>query len=236
MMRKMFLTLALGLTTMAAMAQSTRTIKGAVVDKNGNPLPGATVEATDGAESTTVDADGTFSLEVPRWLKTATAKYAGMKNRKLKVQDGDMIFRMTSKDDNVWFVNAIGGYAIGVEVDDSYTVGAMGGKLSKWGGYAKVMWTPSDAFANETAVPVATVGVTKRMYPFMFAYFGAGYGKVNYDDEYDETYIQNSDAAAIDLGLIFRPVRHLTVNVGTTLVTNFNHSNVIVTAGVGYAF
>ncbi|WP_417471148.1 carboxypeptidase-like regulatory domain-containing protein, partial [Leyella stercorea] len=42
------------------MAQSTRIIKGAVVDKNGNPLPGATVEATNGAESTTVDADGTF--------------------------------------------------------------------------------------------------------------------------------------------------------------------------------
>ena len=58
-MRKIFFMLALALVSTAAMAQSTRIIKGAVVDKNGNPLQDETVEATNGEERTTEDADGT---------------------------------------------------------------------------------------------------------------------------------------------------------------------------------
>lgn len=81
--------------SMSAMAQATRTIKGAVIDRTGNPLPGATVEAKGGAESTTTDADGTFSMEVPIWLKSATAKYSGYKDQTKKVGMGDLLFEMS---------------------------------------------------------------------------------------------------------------------------------------------
>ena len=239
-MRKIFFMLALALASTAAMAQSTRIIKGAVVDKNGNPLPGATVEATNGAESTTVDADGTFSLEVSRWLNTATARYAGMRKKTLKVQDGDMVFRLSPDVQNCWFVNAVGGLAIldsGGDyydlIDDyTYTIGVMGGYLGKWGGYAKLLWTPD----SETAVPVVTVGATKRVFPFMHAYAGAGYANVTWKADYKEVITYNDNAAAFDLGAIFLIGNRFTANVGMSWVSDFSSNNYFFQAGIGYAF
>ena len=230
---------ALCLSGMAAMAQSTRTIKGAVVDKDGNPLPGATVEATNGAESTVVDADGTFTLEVPRWLNTATAKYAGMKNKKMKVQDGDMIFRMKPKQDRTWMINGVGGYIGGAELDGSFVFGAMGACLNDWGGYLKLLFCVNEDFAERPAVPTVTAGVTKRLTDFMYAYAGAGYTSVNYDEyEYGPSYGPYScDGAALDVGVIFRPFKHLSVNAGFTYNTDFSeYSNYLGQLGVGYIF
>lgn len=258
-MRKIFLMLALVLASTAAMAQSTRIIKGAVVDKNGNPLPGATVEATNGAESTTVDADGTFSLEVSRWLNTATARYAGMRKKTLKVQDGDMVFRLSPKYEMDWFLNVVAGvvtverYAYNTNVPNTtYSLGLMGGFLGKnWGGYTKLLWTPNSSFASEPAVPTVTIGATKRVFSFMHAYAGVGYGKSNgRNKEYyslkdpssgDEVsitneYSWNNDAMAFDLGAIFRVKNHISANVGISWVTDFDQANYYFSAGVGYVF
>lgn len=243
-MRKIFLMLALALASTAAMAQSTRIIKGAVVDKNGNPLPGATVEATNGAESTTVDADGTFSLEVSRWLNTATARYAGMRKKTLKVQDGDMVFRLSPKYDKKWFLNVVSGVVTLDRTYDDYdmqpnatfTIGLMGGYLSDWGGYAKLLWGLNASVIEETAVPTVTIGATKRVFSFMHAYAGAGYGKLNgVDKEYNRD-VSNSDAMAFDLGAIFRVKKHISANVGISWVTDFDQANYYFSAGVGYVF
>lgn len=56
---------------------TTKIITGKVVDKTGEPLPGALVSATGGAETVATEADGTFTIEVPVWLKNLTASYAG---------------------------------------------------------------------------------------------------------------------------------------------------------------
>ena len=201
---------ALCLSGMAAMAQSTRTIKGAVVDKDGNPLPGATVEATNGAESTVVDADGTFTLEVPRWLNTATAKYAGVKNKKMKVQDGDMIFRMKPKQDRTWMINGVGGYIGGGDLDGTIVFGAMGAYLNDWGGYLKLLFCVNEDFAERPAVPTVTAGVTKRLTNFMYAYAGAGYTPVNHDVYWDTDYQKylpsSSDGVAFDVCLTLKNV------------------------------
>lgn len=243
-MRKIFLMLALVLASTAAMAQSTRIIKGAVVDKNGNPLPGATVEATNGAESTTVDADGTFSLEVSRWLNTATARYAGMRKKTLEVQDGDMVFRLSPKIEGQWFVNVVSGVvtmeseAFNTNVPNTtYSLGLMGGFLGKnWGGFTKLLWIPNSSFASEPAVPTVTIGATKRVFSFMHAYAGAGYGKLNgVDKEYNRD-VSNSDAMAFDLGAIFRVKKHISANVGISWVTDFDQVNYYFSAGVGYVF
>ena len=232
---------ALCLSGMAAMAQSTRTIKGAVVDKDGNPLPGATVEATNGAESTVVDADGTFTLEVPRWLNTATAKYAGMKNKKMKVQNGDMIFRMKPKQDRTWMINGVGGYIGGGDLDGSFAFGAMGAYLNDWGGYLKLLFCVNEDFAERPAVPTVTAGVTKRLTDFMYVYAGAGYTPVNYEGDWDidyQKYLPYSyDGVAFDAGVIFRPFKHLSVNAGFTYNTNLSEqSNYLGQLGVGYIF
>ena len=243
-MKKIFFMLALVLVSTAAMAQSTRIIKGAVVDKDGNPLPGATVEATNGAESTTVDADGTFSLEVSRWLNTATARYAGMRKKTLEVQDGDMVFRLSPKYEMDWFLNVVSGvvtmerYARNTNVPNTtYSLGLMGGFLGKnWGGYTKLLWTPNSSFASEPAVPTVTIGATKRVLSFMHAYVGVGYGKMNgVDKEYNE-YVSNNDAMAFDLGVIFRVKNHISTNVGISYVTDFDQKNFYFSAGVGYVF
>ena len=238
---------ALCLSGMAAMAQSTRTIKGAVVDKDGNPLPGATVEATNGAESTVVDADGTFTLEVPRWLNTATAKYAGMKNKKMKVQDGDMIFRM-NKFDSQWYVSVIGAKAGGQHLS-AYGVGIMGGRLGNWGYYLKGMWVLNDNYSYDTAFPTITVGASKRIRNFMHAYAGVGYAKVNIEQKYiwpsggdtygGDTYgvDYNNDGVALEAGLLFTPVKRIIANVGITLNTDLdNHFNNLLHIGIGYVF
>ena len=254
-MKKVFFMLALAFTSTAAMAQSTRIIKGAVVDKNGNPLPGATVESTNGAESTTVDADGTFSLEVSRWLNTATARYAGMRKKTLEVQDGDMVFRLSPKYEMDWFLNVVSGvvtmerYARNTNVPNTtYSLGLMGGFLGKnWGGYTKLLWTPNSSFASEPAVPTVTIGATKRVFSFMHAYAGAGYGKVNVvygetlkipssDEELSYYDSWNKDAMAFDLGAIFRVKKHISANVGISCVTDFDQTNFYFSAGVGYVF
>ena len=240
-MKKIILMFALYLSGMAAMAQSTRTIKGAVVDKDGNPLPGATVEATNGAESTVVDADGTFTLEVPRWLNTATAKYAGMYNKKMKVQAGDMIFRMTPKKERVWMVNAIGGYGMGGALDGGFTFGAMGANLGNWGGYLKLLFCVDDNFTDMLGVPTVTAGVTKRVFDFMHVYAGAGYSPVNVSEGWSSSYSEGwpigNSGAAFDLGFIILPVRHMSVNLGYTLAYDFDGGyNSFVQLGVGYTF
>ena len=252
-MKKVFFMLALVLTSTAAMAQSTRIIKGAVVDKDGNPLPGATVEATNGAESTTVDADGTFSMEVSRWLNTATARYAGMRKKTLKVQDGDMVFRLSPKFEKSWFLNFVTGGVTLDRTDDEYdmrpnatfTIGLMGGFLSNWGGYAKLLWALNASVLDEPAMPTVTIGATKRVFSFMYAYAGVGYGIVNQVDSY---YNSNSNGyyyvfenysysgMAFDLGAIFRVKNHISANVGISYVTAFPYSNLYFSAGVGYIF
>jgi len=59
--------------------QPTKTIHGVVTDEKGNPISGALVEATGGAENTYTAQDGTFTLEVSKWLLSATASYGNSK-------------------------------------------------------------------------------------------------------------------------------------------------------------
>ena len=151
-MKKIFLMFAVCAMSIAVSAQTTRVLKGAVIDKDGNPLPGATVNATGGSEVTTVDADGSFLMEVPIWLKRATAQYAGMKDKTLKIKGDDLIFRMKPDQRRQWFIIAnysrivsgnytktwysVGRYSGGFDYSGNMG-GLMFGRLGKWGWYGK---------------------------------------------------------------------------------------------------
>lgn len=240
-MKKLMCMLLLACAGATALAQSTKVIKGAVVDKNGNPLPGAQVEATGGAESTTTDADGTFSLEVPMWLKSATARYAGMRDKKLKTSSSDMIFRMKKDYGGGWFVSAVGSLTLG-DWEDSPTgkAGVMGGYLGNWGGYVKSMWFC--AGAEEPAVPMVSAGVIKRICRPLYAYLGVGYTKALCDDEYwdwgyDYWWVDEEDAAVFEAGFIYKPIPHLMLSLGYAVSPSFccavNHDIML---GVGFCF
>ncbi|MDE6648724.1 MAG: carboxypeptidase-like regulatory domain-containing protein [Muribaculaceae bacterium] len=241
-MKKLMILLAMAMMCSIAMAQSetTRTIHGAVIDKNGNPLPGAVVSATDGAETAFVNADGTFELEIPMWLKSVTASYAGYKNKKMKPRfDQEMIFRLKKDKTKFGFINFFGGanfYEYGENIGGA--IGLMGGSLNNWGGYAKVGLTINeDVYLGGLVIG----GVTKRICKNVYGYLGVGYGSVFYDgydyDGYDYEYINHG--MAFDLGVIFKLSRHFDLTVGYTQTTDFidiQECNFIPNVSFGYVF
>ena len=234
-----------------AQSETTRTIHGAVVDKNGNPLPGAIVSATEGAETALVNADGTFDLEIPIWLKSVTASYAGYKNKKMKPRFGqDMIFRMKKDKKRYGFLNAF----FGVDLYNSCSntifntapsMGLMGGMLANVGFYVKGgLMFGGDYFGDYYGIGgVAIGGVTKRIYKNLYAYLGVGYGSVLFECEnyrsdigywYEAGYY---DGMAFDGGFIFGIGRHFNISVGYTHTTDFDgYRNCIPNLSLGYLF
>ena len=192
-MKKFFFTMFLAASSICMMGQ-TRVIKGYVVDKKtGNYLPGAEVTVKGGAESTTTDADGSFSLEVGLFAKNAIARYAGMADKKLKIGDHDLVFRM-KKDKGFWFLNFVGGLIVGPKggphidhynyYDDYNNIlgcfGLMGGYLDKWGFYGKFTINPWKE--GQQGLAMGSFGVTKRILPWLHASLGIGVGRGQQND------------------------------------------------------
>lgn len=235
-MKRLITILAVALFAVAGtMAQNTREVRGAVIDRNGNPLPGAEVSATGGAETTMTDADGTFTLEVPIWLKSLTARYSGMADKKVKTDfNGNMIFTMKPEFTSSWFINAIGGFDVD-EMSGIFggRVGLMGGKLAKWGYYGKLTMATGGAYIENSIS--GTVGVIRHVYQPMFVYLGAGVGgsmeESDYYYYYDDEWCTN---AAVEAGFIFR-FNHFNFSLGYTITFGgeYNHSALF---GLGYCF
>lgn len=235
-MKKLLLMLVVACSSIVAVAQNTRVIKGAVVDKKGNPLPGAVVEATNGAESTVVDADGTFSLEVPIWLKSITAKYAGMRDKKLSTNRNDYVFYMSKKTQGHWFANL--SYGACIDYDGYYysRIGVMAGYYASWGAYARIM--PSTV----SGVPSFSVGVMKNIKNRVIPYLGLGLtqGLYYYDGYYYDGYYYESGweedglTAQVDIGALVNISSKFHMNVGYSI--NFYEISHEFIVGVGYTF
>ena len=227
-MKKLLLMLVVACSSIVAVAQNTRVIKGAVVDKNGNPLPGAVVEATNGAESTVVDADGTFSLEVPIWLKSITAKYAGMRDKKLSTNRNDHVFYMSKKSQGHWFANLSYGACLDEDANYYSRIGVMAGYYASWGAYARIM--PS----IETGIPSFTVGVMKNIKNKVIPYLGLGLteGLYYYDGYYSSRW-RGDLTGQVDIGALVNVSSKFHINVGYSF--NFKLSSEFI-VGVGYTF
>jgi len=233
-MKKFIFTFALLAITFAASAQTTRVIKGVVIDKKGNPLPGATVNATGGSDMATVDADGSFSMEVPIWLKSLTAQYAGMKDKRIKIKGDDIVFRMKPNYNKQWFIIAnysrliSGGYnrsyVRGYETYD-YSAnmgGLMFGQIGEWGWYGKFNCgnatlkcdyyfnydyaTNNGCYENETVVWSVSGGVTKKIIEPLHMYIGFGGGKT---EEHHTTIFLSPE-----IGLIGKFKKHYLLHIG----------------------
>lgn len=173
---------------------TTRTITGMVVDKNGNPLSGAEVRATGGAETVYTEADGSYTIEVPITLKSLTASYTGLKDSKLRTTSfNNMIFTLKPVNTTHGFVNLVGGFSkvIGSEPAINGVIpqlGVMGGAYRKWGGYAKVVIgflgpTIYSGYGYDESfpqLPLITGGVIRRLSKNVNLLVGAGAG-ANYN-------------------------------------------------------
>ena len=226
MKRTLLMLLMVGV-TVGAMAQTTREVKGTVIDKNGNPLPGAKVEATGGAENTVTDADGTFSIEVPRYLKRMTATYPGMKRKTLNSgANNDLLFEMRRKHtgQNKFFVSAMMAHGFDFMSEHKYSVegGVMFGQFigNNWGWFCKGMVGTYPGGYGGNLVGSATIGGLRRIIKSMYGYIGFGFGSgvechfyryYDYDDGHRH---ECNPGVAIDWGLIFRIKPHINVITG----------------------
>lgn len=211
-----------------------KTIKGYVVDKNGAPISGAEVSVPGGGETVYTDADGSFTMNVHPLLKKLTAKYAGMGDKTLKTNfDSDMVFTMNPFNPHPGFLSVLGGYTHNsYDSSDSFgSVSLMGGRLGKWGYYARIMSDFEDNYS-------VTIGAIKSIKAYKwFTYFGAGYAH-NYYFNYD--YYPHDDVAhsfALDFGFICRASKHFNVTFGINGATDFDDVHTLgVNLGVGYVF
>ena len=77
-MKKLFTLLTLSLLSLAAFAD--KQISGVVVDENGEPVIGATIQVNGTNKGTISDYEGAFSISVPDDAKTVTVSFIGRKS------------------------------------------------------------------------------------------------------------------------------------------------------------
>ncbi|MBR5478001.1 MAG: PEGA domain-containing protein, partial [Bacteroidaceae bacterium] len=206
----------------------TRTVQGVVIDRNGYPVVGAKVMGTGGTESAEVAYDGTFSLKVPEWLKSITVEREGFAKKKMKIHDGEMLFKMKRSR---WFFNPVFSYSVVVDVD-YLSAGLMFGQLGDWGWYIKAMMPYEDS-----EVPTLAVGFTKEMSSSVYLYAGLGIDNVRYEF-YDnhEYYHESLLGCMVDFGTIIKISNRLNIDVGCSASYGDEEYEVELHIGIGYIF
>ncbi len=228
-MKKLFLLMTLVICALGLNAQNTKVITGAVIDKYGNPLPNALVEATGGAESVTTDADGSFRIEVPIWLKSLTAKYAGVNDKTIKLNHrNQVIFEMKPKTGS-WFLDLA--YTATFTPDYYTGLGLMGGYLGNWGGYAKILM----AIGAQSAFHSMTVGVIKQVSKPIYLYLGAGFGEVEHRWKHNNHYdYWDGAGGVIDVGALYK-INKINFGIGYSIAIG-DYTNHSLQLSVGYCF
>ena len=242
MKKIIFIALMLGI-AFPIMAQNTREIKGTAIDKNGNPLPGVRIEATGGAENTVTDADGTFTIEVSRYLKSLTATYPGMKTKKLRLlsDTNNILCEMREEPSLRWFVNGMGSFTVAPKFIGEG--GVMFGQMGNWGWFLKgLVGASPDSYGH--IFGSASVGAIKRIVKPMYIYLGAGFGSASryypYYGNYDYYYY---GGICVDLGFIFNIKDHFNITIGASVQASKIDDNIKywdwrfpIQVGFGYKF
>lgn len=86
------------------------TLKGTVLDENGDPIIGANILVKGTTQGTTTDMDGLFSLEVEHSSATLIVSYIGYSKMEVKVSAGKMIKVVMNPDNNVMEEVVVTGY------------------------------------------------------------------------------------------------------------------------------
>ena len=98
MKRFLLLTAIIGLFSLSAVAQqpanSLRSIKGYVLNANGDTLQGAIVKAVADSATATVGSDGSFVIEVTQYVKFLEASYEGYISAQAEIDGSMIIFKL----------------------------------------------------------------------------------------------------------------------------------------------
>ena len=95
-----YLILLLLLSCLPTLAQNGVTVKGTVVDGNGETVIGASVVVKNNSSIGTIsDIDGNFTLAVPNDKVTLVVSFIGMKSQEVKIA-GQKILKVTLEDDS----------------------------------------------------------------------------------------------------------------------------------------
>lgn len=222
------------LLSVALNAQTTKTLNGAVIDKYGNPIPGAVVSATNGAENTIVESDGTFSYEVPIWLESITVECPGMHKKKVKLNSstfagGQVVVKLRPKNGS-WFVGGQLGMNIGRNLSADFNV--MGGYIGNWGGYGRIAVSHRGTFYNVLGVTKHIKGKWYGMAGTFWGFCDGRYWKYNHYE-----YYPNWDVAQVwDIGVLYAFSKHMHFTANVTPITNYSNINVHLSVGIGYTF
>lgn len=94
-MQRLLLLVMLALASLAARAQQTYTIKGAVLDLNNEPLVGATVHIPGTTVGVVTDIDGVYSLNVPAGTEAIEVSFVGYETRTIPFSPRNLnVFRV----------------------------------------------------------------------------------------------------------------------------------------------
>ena len=178
--------------------ETSKTVKGVVIDPNGNPVPGAEIRASRGDEFTNADVDGTYELEVPSKLKSVIITYPGYKKRKVRLDGSPFYvteFKLARKKNRNAFIDLVGAPTITVNSEgfNSSDVQGhlglmMGGTIKNWGWSTKIMlrvggqvdfpnWDPEDSFQRSLyLMPMVTFGVLHKFSKVAGIFGGVGFG------------------------------------------------------------
>ena len=250
----------LGTTYLAAQ----RTVTGKVVDRDGNPIPGAKVSIVGTEESVITELDGTFNFESQYMLsnKKVKVEYVGMQSKEQCVTP-DMVVKLVKLtlwnaklEKRKWFVNAQ--IAFPESGGKNLAYGLMIGRVKKWGWYVKGLlnFSPSTVgyYNNEsssnnkiwitgntkTSYLAITAGGVANLYNPIFAYAGIGYSKRRCMIELlDGSYIEENCyfpySGVIAEGGVMLKLGMLSIN-GGVLVDTYWTNNVTMNLGVGLFF
>lgn len=221
-------------------------VNGTVIDKGGNPIASAKVEAVGTDKSCLTNLDGTFSLEIPQNADRLKIDYLGMKAKLVKAEQGlTVTLREASRWSGVYDeyqnVMSIQGLLPSNFQYDTPAVGFTFGRVKEAGWYLKALWTMNNVKANYAAV---IAGGMIRLGCPVYLYLGGGICSREIahnltDGNYykDTRYPINSIGYAVDAGLMLR-INDFFINAGT--IINFsdhfsgNISPASLNIGVGF--
>ena len=237
--RILLLSLFLVATTLALKAQNV--VTGTVVDRDGNPIPGAKVEIIGSTESTITELDGTFSIATESPAEKVRVLYGGMQTKVKKVKP-DLVIKMREtnwwnrKPEKMsWFVGVQAAFPDSEHIKPSF--GLMVGQVKNWGWYVKGVYSKVPSTDDPSIVDYntngwftgemkqsywnATAGVIARLGCPIHFYAGVGYSQRNVawqraDGNYANYELNEYEGLAVDLGLMLK-VNRFFVNGGVVL-------------------
>nr|MBP7471915.1 carboxypeptidase-like regulatory domain-containing protein [Prevotella sp.] len=214
------------------------TIEGKVVDRKGNPIPGAKVEVSGTNESVLTELDGTFSMVTQKMPRKVNIYYVGMQSKKQKVTP-DMLVKLSKTtwwnekpDKYLFFVGIDGAFPEKNMKDPSF--GIMVGYVKNFGVYAHCMFhkvqdddgewnlgqypSPWTTGNSKLSFNAATAGLIFRWIGPIYCNIGIGYvsNKVSWQTAGGK-YLKYTDDCYDGIGSeigVFLRMKHLVVSGG----------------------